>query len=533
VVQVKLRQGRFLQRLIAVEPDASIDIVGPTQQQENRARQAIRLLLAGLAAAGLVACRDDRAAAARPAVDTPALLRVIARSHGEYMPPPATADDRRRRAEWSSARPARRRRVEPSVGAIDSVAWQQPLDTAPPAGPMHSIRIVPDTATLRVGERTTLALEALDSTGRRTRVALAQWRPDDAEVVTLDRSGVVTARAPGTTRIEAWVGQIRTQARIDVLPVIRGRLLTIDGQVPAGMQVRFVAGGFADSLAVGEDGRFEFRPPTTYADTGELWIRPVDPTAGDYHPMVARVTARETGRELAAVLVPTRWAIRSGTFAGATRGLSADAALRRWRGTPSFARSAAHAGRRTRRVVGWPPDAFPLPVAFVREQGTAAVSAADSTAFWDSVRRLETQLGMTLFRPADSAALGDGRRGVEVVIDPRVPPAAVTWASWVSSGDLNDARVAVRTPGDLRNAALIGHEMLHALGFGHAMEWRSVMTRTALASVTALTPEDVAYVQLIHRVRGAQVTLGAELGFLEAAEGERRSRAVARGYRAR
>jgi hypothetical protein len=149
------------------------------------------------------------------------------------------------------------------------------------------------------------------------------------------------------------------------------------------------------------------------------------------------------------------------------------------------------------------------------------ISAADSVAFWGSVRRLEEQLGRRLFEPADTTVLRDRRVGVEVVIDPRIPPAGVTWASWVPSGDLNDARVAVRAPGDFRNGALIAHEMVHALGFGHALEWRSVMTRTASASVRALTAQDVAYVQLILRVRAAQDSFGADLGFLEAAEGER------------
>jgi hypothetical protein len=131
---------------------------------------------------------------------------------------------------------------------------------------------------------------------------------------------------------------------------------------------------------------------------------------------------------------------------------------------------------------------------------------------------------MSAFQPAETSALSGGRPGVEVVIEPGIPPDAVTWASWTSNGDLNDARVAVRRPADFRNAQLVAHEMLHALGFGHAMEWRSVMTRTASASVTTLTAQDVAYVQLIHRVRAAQASYGAELGFLEAAEGERRGR---------
>jgi hypothetical protein len=389
---------------------------------------------------------------------------------------------------------------------------------------MYKIRIVPETVTLRVGETTTLGLEALDSAGRRTHVAAVRWRPDDTHIVALDRAGAVTATAPGTTTLEAWVGTVRAHARVDVLPVVRGRVLTIDGEVPPGMQVRFVARDFADSVVVGSDGRFEFRPPATFGDTAELSIRATDPRSGRYHPMVARLTARETGPELRAVVVPTSWTIRSGSYAGATLDVSADAALKRWRGAAPFARSAAHEGRQTRRVVGWAPEAFPLPVAFVRERPASQISPADSAAFWASVRRLEEQLGMSAFRPAEISAPGDGRLGVEVVVDPRIPPAAVTWASWVPSGDLNDARVAVRTTGDFRNTALIAHEMIHALGFGHALEWRSVMTRTPSGSVSALTAQDVAYVQLIHRVRAAQAAFGADLGFLEAAAGERRTR---------
>jgi Big-like domain-containing protein len=490
-------------------------------QQEESIRRRVRALFGVWILLAPVACRDGAAESTYARADTPALLRVIARSRGEYT---ATAADRQHRAELirATVRRPRPAAIEPKA-AVDSAAGQV-AEPAPIVGPMQTIRIVPEIVTLRVGETATLALEALDSAGRRTHVPAARWRPDDTEIVALDRAGAVTATAPGSTTIEAWIGTARARARIDVLPVIRGRLLTMDGEVPTGLQVRFVSGNFADSVVVGSDGRFELRPPATYADTAELSIGAVDSRSRLYHPMVARLTARETGPELRAVVVPTSWTIRSGSYAGTTLYVSAEAALHRWRGAAPFARSAAHEGRRTRRVVGWAPEAFPLPVAFVRERSTSQISPSDSAAFWASVRRLEEQLGMTAFRPADTTALRNAWLGVEVVIDPRIPPAAVTWASWVPSGDLNDARVAVRTAADFRNSALIAHEMLHALGFGHAIEWRSVMTRTPSASVTALTAQDVAYVQLIHRVRAAQAAFAADLGFLEAAEGERRAR---------
>jgi hypothetical protein len=504
-----------------MKPSPAINTVRTSPQQECAVRRLAHALIGAFVMVAPAACRDGAAESAEARPDTPALLRVIVRSHGEYA---ATEADRLRRAE--SIRAVTRRREPAAVGlkrAVDSVA-PPVAEAAPLAGPMETIRIVPEAVTLRVGETTTLALEALDSAGRRTHVAAVEWRPDDTDVVTLDRAGAVTATAPGSTAIDAWIGTVRARARVDVLPVVRGRVLTIDGDAQPEMHVRFVTRDFADSVVVGSDGRFEFRPPATFADTAELSIRAADPRSTRYHPMVARLTARETGPDLRAVVVPTSWTIRSGSYAGVTLDVSADAALKRWRGAAPFARSAAYKGRRTRRVVGWAPAAFPLPVAFVRERPASHISAADSSAFWASVRRFEEQLGMTAFQPAEITAPGDGRLGVEVVVDPRIPPAAVTWVSWVPSGDLNDARVAVRTTGDFRNATLIAHEMLHSLGFGHALEWRSVMTRTASASVTALTAQDVAYVQLIYRMRAAQAAFGADLGFLEAADGERRAR---------
>jgi hypothetical protein len=68
---------------------------------------------------GTAACQSGTAESRPP--DTPALLRVIARSHGELVPPPATDADRHRRAVWmqASARPqqsARRKTLaSPSI----------------------------------------------------------------------------------------------------------------------------------------------------------------------------------------------------------------------------------------------------------------------------------------------------------------------------------------------------------------------------------------------------------------------------------
>lgn len=480
-----------------------------------------RALIVGGSLMNVIGCAEGRN---RPTGDTSALLRVISRSRSDFAPLPRSD----RRANAISRLDVRRApRTDPAAGLAvrhDGSFADSTTGGPYPPGPPHAIRIIPAHAELRVGETTLLAIEAVDSAGRRTSGGVIQWRPSDADLVLLQTSGQITGRAPGSVRIEAWTGAVRATATVEVLPVIRGAVLDLDGLPQRGIAVRLAAAGLVDSAETGDDGRFQFLPEGALPEDVEIVIDAGRRHGGTYHPMVARLASRETGPDLRAVLVPTSWTVASGSYAGSRLPVSADAALRRWRGAAPFARGAGYRGRPTTRVVGWSPDVMPIPVAFARASGTMPVSAADSIGFWEAVRQFETQLGLAAFRPADSSAIGPGSPGIDVVVDPRVPPAAVTWASWGSSGDLNDARVAVRSAGDLRDPQLIAHEMLHALGFGHAVEWRSMMTKVASPSVRTLTVQDVAYAQLIYRIRTAQTRLGARIGFLEAAEGERRQR---------
>ncbi|MEO5590701.1 MAG: hypothetical protein ABIS03_14020 [Gemmatimonadaceae bacterium] len=151
------------------------------------------------------------------------------------------------------------------------------------------------------------------------------------------------------------------------------------------------------------------------------------------------------------------------------------------------------------RYVGWNPSQLPAPVAF---RPATRVSPGDSAAFWSILRKMETDIGISLFVPA---VLPPDSDPVDVIIvDVRRfgPADGMTMATWSTNGMLYDARVNFRSVDRLRNSRIVTHEMMHALGFGHTSAWRSVMN-SSTQSVEQLTLEDVAYAQLAFQSRAS------------------------------
>ncbi|MEO8194596.1 MAG: hypothetical protein ABI681_12165 [Gemmatimonadales bacterium] len=188
----------------------------------------------------------------------------------------------------------------------------------------------------------------------------------------------------------------------------------------------------------------------------------------------------------AAQTLDTTWTIKGGRFGGATVSIDRSAASKK------NSRFWQLAGSKTqRRIVGWNPSLLPASVAFRRGRG---VTEADSAAFWDTLRRMEADMGMRLFEPA---TLEEGSDPVEViVVDTRRMSSAegVTYVTWTTSGVLYDARVVLHSRSALRNPRIVTHEMMHALGFGHTSAWSSVMSAGSNAP-DRLTVIDVAYAQ--------------------------------------
>lgn len=191
--------------------------------------------------------------------------------------------------------------------------------------------------------------------------------------------------------------------------------------------------------------------------------------------------------------VDSEWTIRGGTYDGVTVPIDAGRATKK--GT--YWRLSVVDGKP--RIVGWNPSRLPAPVAF---RGGLEVAPADSAAFWASLRRIESDMGMSLFQPVVIERGHDPDDVIVIDIIPMTRDDGLTLVTWSSRGSVYDARVHLRSIATLRDERVVTHEMMHALGFGHTNAWHSAMNPWPRLD-GGLTREDVAYAQLAIASRAA------------------------------
>jgi hypothetical protein len=220
---------------------------------------------------------------------------------------------------------------------------------------------------------------------------------------------------------------------------------------------------------------------------------------------------------LRVVLVPTTFTIAGGTYAGSVVSISVDAAV-------------APAGERARywRVsraptspgvpIGWPEGQFPVPVAVAGR--SSAMRHADSVAFWSIARQLERDFGRTLFRPISLDSAQSEGWSINLSLDPGEDTPGITFITHDARADLFDASIVIRSSPLLADERVVTHELVHALGFGHAVGWYSVMN-SPFQAAPRMTANDVAYAQLFYRLRRMFIEQGATHGILESAAASR------------
>ncbi len=296
------------------------------------------------------------------------------------------------------------------------------------------------------------------------------------------------------------------------LPVLHGMLVNVDSAPVAGASVVVDWGGIIDTIAADSAGRFAIMQRSTPRDTVTVSIVP----DAAFHGAVLRIPVDRIRDEADVVLLPNRWAIRGGAFAGDTVSFSPAAALRRSE-RESFSRIASSRHGARRDMVAWPRERLPIPLAIHRDSGQR-ITEADSVELWRTIAALEGELGMVLFKPAnDSAVIEDGW-GASVRVDPSLTASGLTFDTWQGPGQLFDAAITVRHASDFADRTIMFHELLHALGFGHTSAWSSIMAKHVSAATQALTEEDVAYTQVLLRLAEVQRALGTSYGLREAAD---------------
>jgi hypothetical protein len=345
-----------------------------------------------------------------------------------------------------------------------------------------------------------------------------RWSTLPGDVVAVSATGTLVARRPGTTAVVAWrrVGEVTTP--VTVLPAARGRVLVADGgpdgardgDPPDAVVVIQPDDAPADSVRTDAGGRFLWRAGAPLAGDASVVVTPTGRSAARYHPTaLGRVPLAELAR-LDIVLVPRRWRLDVGSYAGTEIAIDPGSAIARLRDGSRFWRFARRSdGGGLTRPVGWEPRRLPVPVA-LDVRGIAG--AVDSAAFWAAARQLERDWGGPLFVPVSpDEARRDGWNGIAVDVEPGIPAAGYTTISADGEGDIGNAEVAFKTRSYARDPGIVTHELLHALGIGHTERQESVM-RVGGSILGRASPEDVAYGRLLYAVREVRARAGAQFG---------------------
>ena len=192
---------------------------------------------------------------------------------------------------------------------------------------------------------------------------IARILPLPALVIALALPGVAAARGQTDMRRSG---------------VVSGRVIPAGGGDVRGMRVLVRAGALADSAVVDSAGRFSVAlMDSAAADSVDVWVGAADDSTRTFHPARLRLERRDLAREQEIVLVPLKWTIRAGRYAGrqvdvplarAFTGACAEC-------TGFFRRIGAGGGGGHTRLQGWPAERFPLRVAFDRDWSGVNVTA--------------------------------------------------------------------------------------------------------------------------------------------------------------
>ena len=370
--------------------------------------------------------------------------------------------------------------------------------------PVNTIRVAAAGSTW-VGDTADVSATLIDYAGNVLRGGELQWSTSDTSTLRVASASHTTARIrgirSGRADVVAWVltTGVRGYTSIGIRPIFAGRFVTADGGAVPAMKLSARVRGAVAELNV-ESGAFSRRLEVGGSEEVEVDAEPRDPNAG-YHAMRARLPARELA-SLTIALVPTRWRIDAGTYRGQTIAIDPVLALQRPRsgGGASFWRFTTRSESGRPFIPGWRDADFPLKIAFDRAHSHEAVSSDDSVRFWRTAAQVENDLGMKLFTPAMINAAGVVPVEIRITA---VGGAGHTFVTFNGSGDQYDGSLSFPQSASLRDEAVVAHELLHLLGFGHTSAWPTIAEPTA-GEERKLTVQDVAYAQVALRLRQLQ-----------------------------
>jgi hypothetical protein len=282
------------------------------------------------------------------------------------------------------------------------------------------------------------------------------------------------------------------------------RVTSLSGALPEGGTVTATSAGGTSTIALSSAGTA--RVPALAGDS--LRVR-IDASAASptYASEGRLVVHRDTSVDV--VLIPRRWVVQHGEYAGMERPIDLPAAIGL---NPDgshfldvFAPTPAH-------FLGWPASAFPIPVGFDSTTATRRWTASDSLVFWQYADEMSRIAGETLFRRVgDQSLTSPGAIGLQADYTFKTPPEA-----WLFIRSLGSCQLPVRFCDDLHGVVaglpglvyrysptdkLVMHELMHALGFGHSCHWPSIMALSLPGCDDSFpsrpSVEDIAYIEFV------------------------------------
>ena len=342
---------------------------------------------------------------------------------------------------------------------------------------------------------------------------------------------------------------------------LQGQVVTSAETNFADVTARVVWGSQNLTAAVQSNGSFGVEIIDAVSGFGMLTIEPGPNEA--IHPGWILLSPGDVGANPGTVvLAPKMWTVDSGDYAGVEVPIDPQLAAD-GRVMPSFwgfyfpfsqngfLQTVTDNSEWAAEFRGWPPNAFPIPVALDRLGSDGDISAADSIAFWGHVEVMEAALGWDAFAPApleDVRILGGARRPADAIIvqldssvavrgvgvinraDVRtygLSADATTWSGTnvrnisVVSADITYGIIRLETSGLFSDRQLVIHELMHVLGAGHGCSWASVQTYCASLLSDVPTAPDVAHLAVMMEMRALELEHDSRWGILASVFGHR------------
>jgi hypothetical protein len=388
--------------------------------------------------------------------------------------------------------------------------------------PVATLTVSPVEVKLWPGDKTQLSAQARDAAGTVLGGVKPTWSTSQSAVATVAEGGMLSAIGAGEAIVKATFGGIESLVNATILPIVRVKAWSLDQTDVSGQRVTVEWGTKAAATALvaaspwGE-AVFRLEAPIPESASVRISVDAENTSSRRYHPAVIEVKGGELPTEIKVGLVPLRFTIPFGCFAGQTVDVSAEAALAVELGSDGIGESRWGPFYRSEKsIFGTPSDAVPIPVAI-----SSDFNEADATAIWAALQDLAGCIwpGGNLYSRVDSLT----GKGLKVAWNPG--------GSYYQGGTVYLSITPSRTP--LFADAFVEtlqHETIHSLGFYHlsACQTSSVMRSgwcdpdTRVPDPPRVTPADVAYIrlmQLAYELRKAH-GIPPENFFTAAARGE-------------